>query len=107
MIYSTVRSVVMYAAPVWHRVTEIGRYNNMLARVQRQMVLKVCAAYRTISTEAVEVIAGIPPLDLHVKERVAVRERGGEKAQAAVETLTAWQQRWDDLRDKGQWPKRM
>ena len=107
MIHSTVWSVVMYAAPVWHRVTETGRYNNMLARVQRQMVLKVCAAYRTISTEAAEVVARIPPFDLQVRERVAVREKGGEKAQAAVETLTAWQQRWDDLRNKGQWPKRM
>ena len=65
-IYSTVSSVMMYGAPVWHGVTEIARYRDMTARVQRLMVLKVCAAYRTVSTEAVEVIAGVPPFDLQV-----------------------------------------
>ena len=106
-IYSTVRSVMLYAAPVWHRVMEFRTYNNMAVRVHRKMVLKVCAAYRTTSTEAAEVIAGIPPLDLQTSERVKVSERGGEKAQAAAETLAAWQQRWNDLSEKAQWPKRL
>ena len=105
-IYSSVRSLMMYAAPVWHRVMEIGRYKNMAARVQRQMVLKVCAAYRTVSTEAAEVIAAVPPFDLQVRERMKARERGEEKKEAIAETLVVWQRRWDDLQDKAQWPKR-
>ena len=68
-IYSTVRSFMVYAAPVWHRVvTKIGRYRNVATRVQRQMILKVGATYKTISTEAPEVIAGVPPFDLQVRE---------------------------------------
>ena len=96
---------MMYATPVWHQVTEIGRYKDMVARVQRRMLLKLCAAYRTVSTEAVEVIAGIRPFDLQVRKRANIREREGEKAEAAEvaeETLIAWQRRWDDLRDKAQ-----
>ena len=40
-------------------------------------------------------------------ERATVRERGGEKTLAAEETLVAWQRRWDDLRDKAQWTKKL
>ena len=32
VVYSSVRSVMIYAAPVWYRVMRIGRYKNIPAR---------------------------------------------------------------------------
>lgn len=39
------------------------------------MVIKVTSSYRTISAEAVNVIAGIPPIILLIDERVRIQAR--------------------------------
>lgn len=62
-------SVLLYAAPVWreviHQKTHLGRF----VTLQRRCLLRVASAYRTVSAEAVQVIAGFPPFDLMVAER--------------------------------------
>lgn len=46
----------------------IKRYQK-LQKLQRQMDIRVTSSYRTISTEAVGLIGGFPPIDLQVTER--------------------------------------
>nr|CAH7728272.1 unnamed protein product [Callosobruchus chinensis] len=41
----------------------------MAERMQRRMLLRVACAYRTVSTRALQVIAGGIPIELIVEER--------------------------------------
>ena len=73
----------------------------MLLQVQRRVVLRVCSAYRAVSTEAVLVIAGLIPMYLLVEERTAAHRSAGANRQGLrIETLEEWQRRWDNLRGK-------
>ena len=66
----------------------------------------MCAAYRTVSTEAVGVIADIAPIDLQMEERAATYKKD-KKEKARNATLENWQERWDTLTDVAQWTKRL
>jgi len=47
----------------------IKRVKKELAKVQRRMALRVSMAYCTVSTEAVQMITDISPIELMVQER--------------------------------------
>ena len=60
--------IILYAVPAWK---DYIRSNNQkeLLKIQRMALIKVTKAYRTISYGAVQVIAGIWPLDLEIMIR--------------------------------------
>lgn len=64
-----------YSASIWDGAAEIRKYSNMLKGIQRRMNIKVICAYRTISGEAAEVIAGATPIKLMIQERVRIQKR--------------------------------
>lgn len=68
LLYGVVQSIVLYGAHIWAGATDIQKYKKMLERLQRRALLRVVSGYRTISTEAVQVLAGIPPLNLMILE---------------------------------------
>ncbi|KAJ8960096.1 hypothetical protein NQ314_006111 [Rhamnusium bicolor] len=55
------------------------------------MAIRICCAYRTISTEGV--MAGIPPIELLIQER---REKytGVDSATARTNLMARWQDKW-------------
>ncbi|KAJ8971166.1 hypothetical protein NQ314_000843 [Rhamnusium bicolor] len=84
----------------------------MLEGVQRRMLLRVCSAYRTTSTVALQVITGVIPIDLMVEERRYLYEMGNGqelaiRKAARERTLNLWQRRWELNEEKGQWTKRL
>lgn len=90
---SVVHSQILYAAPVWHTVTQNKKLTRKLAKLQRLTSIRICSAYRTISTEAVGVIAGVPPIEFLILERT--EKYNGEEARVARENvLSRWQQKW-------------
>lgn len=65
-----------------------------------------------MSVEALQVIAGIPPIDLLAKERRIIFEsnQGQTKAVRDATRLSItveWQTRWNELEDKAQWTKKL
>lgn len=69
--------------------------------LQRKLLIAAIRAYGTVSHEAVRVVAGIPPIDLQVEERVkAMRDvrEGGDRAEAKSvrrqEMMERWEERW-------------
>jgi Reverse transcriptase (RNA-dependent DNA polymerase)/Endonuclease-reverse transcriptase len=98
-----VHSVLLYGAPIWGPRLKSEGYLNILRRVQRRAVLRMVAAYRTVSTEALLVVAGVPPLS----ELVGKRRRAFEGSELNVEgerrrMFDAWQEKWDAVR-VGRW----
>lgn len=73
----------------------------IMARCQKRIALRVAAAYRTASGDALSVISGIPPVDLKAMERTEIYEHrrtevsaNGGKAEARRKMLADWQERW-------------
>lgn len=98
---SVVHSQILYAAPVWYTVVANKRVLQKLISLQRKVSIRICSAYRTISTEAVGVIASIPPIELQIVER-RDRYTGVEIRPAKEHTLNSWQLKWDNGR-RGRW----
>lgn len=94
MLASVVHSQILYAAPIWSHRTEKKSVIKSLKRVQRGTSIRIASAYRTISAEAVGVIAGVPPIDLMAQERNA-RYNGEDGSNAREDLLSRWQERWD------------
>uniref|UniRef100_A0AAR5QDL0 Reverse transcriptase domain-containing protein n=1 Tax=Dendroctonus ponderosae TaxID=77166 RepID=A0AAR5QDL0_DENPD len=91
---STVQSVVLYGAKAWQKTL---RYKTLLDRVNRRLAICITAAYRTISTQMAQVLAGLPPLDLMVEERSSIQEDGKASRKLHRSTLTRkWTDRWGD-----------
>ncbi|XP_066253026.1 uncharacterized protein [Euwallacea similis] len=111
LLYGVVQSTLLYAAPVWGGIRKIKKYAHMMLRVQRKALVKVVCAYRTVSYEAVQVLAGIPPIDLLIEERtqlsVLPRVTRADRKAARTATIQKWQDRWTRLEDKGQWTKKL
>lgn len=101
ILASVVHSQLLYGAPAWHTAVDSKRLVQRLSRVQRKVNIRVCSAYRTISAEGVAVIAGIPPIELQVKERVEVYN-GTARNTAREHLIAKWQQKWDSGR-YGRW----
>lgn len=69
--------------------------------MQRRLLIKIISAYRTISTEAAQVISAIEPIDLKIRMKMKVRDdrrRGVSKEESTVnrtrEIVGTW--RWED-----------
>ena len=107
------QSVMLYGAPVWYKVMEIKKYGEMLRKDQRQMLLRVISAYRTVSQSAVNVISAVAPIDLMVTERTRTydrredRNRNKTRIRERSITIATWQRRWLNNQKDAQWTKRL
>lgn len=107
ILHSIFESTVLYAAPVWCSVLRKEKYKRQMLSVQRKFALNVARAYRTVSTEAVMVLAGVIPIDLSTQERS--RTFGADNEAKAMErevTLNEWQQRWNRAAT-GEWTRQL
>lgn len=111
--------IITYGAPGWADLLNLSQ-RGILARTQRQALLRVTRAYRTVSTDALPALAGEIPIDLLIEERAAryfaKRHRdialgnydisGADLRDGTVppesvgsvirtSTLAAWQRQWD------------
>lgn len=112
MLYGVVQSILLYGAPIWCEALKLTKYRNLINSTQRKALLRVTSAYRTVSTVAVQVIAGVPPIHLLAEERVRLykREDGNtERAKNAERetTLKKWNQEWTkgSEKEKSPWTK--
>jgi len=72
-----------------------------LESAQRRALLAVTGAYKTISTKALQVIAGAPPIHLVIEMRINI-ENGTTKQEAEEICLQEWQNLWSNS-EKGRW----
>jgi hypothetical protein len=101
----------LYAAPVWIGAMKFTYYKNMVLSSQRVLALRTCCAYRTTSTDAALVIAGMVPINLLAEERGrlyrASRPIDDETKNIERErTLETWQLTWDSS-TRGRWTNRL
>lgn len=105
VLLSVVHSQLLYAAPIWCEAVVKKTVKRKLLKVQRGLLIRVASAYRTISAEAVGVIAGVPPVDLLACERMKMYG-GMDQQEAKEETMDSWQKRWDSAQH-GRWTHKL
>ena len=107
LLMSVVHSILLYGAEVWAEALEVECHKTKPEAVQRHCVLRIACSYRTVSKEAMLVIAGVMPLRLMAKQRKLVyynKDHMGKVnvAKARDIVLAAWQHDWD-CTVKGRW----
>lgn len=110
LLSSVVSSVMYYAAPVWSCALERAKCRQRLASVQRLSSLRTACAFRTVSDDAIGVIAGKLPVRFAVEERCSLyehRQLSGEEKRAHKDelwrtSLGRWQDEWS-ASTKGRW----
>jgi len=101
-----------YASEIWIKGVRTAKARKVLGSAQRRPLLSITKAYRTASTDALQVVAGRPPLDLEIEMGVLKKQLSkGEITKGDYRTgvegaLDSWQARWDGS-DKGRWTHRI
>lgn len=107
LLASVVGSVMLYGAPIWAEAAQTKFSARRLESVYRLSAIRVTSAFRTISLDAVCVIAGMCPLTLLAKERsrrYLLKDEPKELLRA--DSIRNWQVQWDQSR-KGRWTHRL
>ena len=109
IIATAALSTLLYGCETWHEVLRWGCYRNLLDKTSRRIAIMISSGYRTISTNALFVIAGMMPIDLKVRRRCQVYERGKEhRGEIEKEVFKEWQNRWDKAEgETAGWTRRL
>lgn len=101
LLATVARAKLAYAAPVWGQAMEAASNSRRARGALRTGLLRIVRGYRTISTEAAEVLAAHIPGDLYIKmlaEQYWETRRTGDKVAAKltskVRAMERWQERW-------------
>lgn len=113
LLSGVVQSILLYGAPIWHRVANTKKYGGMMESTQRKMLLKITSAYRTVSYNAATVIAGVTPIKIQILERVRLHKRKNEgteitegiRREEKDTSWTKWQTEWENNLTDAQWTK--
>jgi hypothetical protein len=60
--------IISYGCPVWADAIDKQYIRIGLERIQRLIALRLCYAYKTVSTEALNIICNLMPIDLRLKQ---------------------------------------
>lgn len=97
-------SILLYAAPVWAEATQKASYIAGIRATYRLSALRVASAFRTVSDEAIGVIAAMTPIDIVARELQRIYDAGenASKVDERRRSIEEWQKRWEAT-DKGRW----
>ncbi|CAH2108659.1 unnamed protein product [Euphydryas editha] len=114
LLMSVTTSVLTYGISVWAGTLELQESRRRIAPIYRRSALRVTSAFRTVSEDAVCVIAGMLPIEVLAKERQAIYQRKKSSKLSSEEvgreerqnSIRRWQELWDTT-TKGRWTHRL
>ncbi|KAL4097640.1 hypothetical protein QTP88_022383 [Uroleucon formosanum] len=112
LLMTVAQSQMLYAAPVWAPALRFEKNIRTLLSPQRLMAIRVACAYRTVSTNAINVVASMLPLKQMASERCAIyaaKQNGltpPTKRELREQSIREWQKEWQ-ASDTGTWTKRL
>lgn len=104
LLYKTVYLPrVTYGAITWYpRLKAKNRIKKKLVSAQRRTLLAATGAYKTVSTMALQAVAGAPPINLQIQIKIDM-ENGMSKSEAVDKCIRDWQNSWEAENAKGRW----
>lgn len=110
VMLGVITSTLLYAVPAWGHTLKRKKYKQKIISSQRKGNLRIATAYRTVSADALCVIAGQIPITLLAEERMELFEKKctteKEKKEIRLEIIKKWQEEWDRS-EKGRWTYRL
>ncbi|XP_053686832.1 uncharacterized protein LOC128736381 [Sabethes cyaneus] len=109
LLASVPSSILRYEGQVCIAALRSKQNRVKLNSTFRLMVVRVASAYRTISSEAVCVIAGVIPISIMLVEDndcCGRRNTRGARKLAREKSLSKWQQEWDRA-ENDRWTHRL
>lgn len=111
LLATVVHNKLLYASPIWAGEMVFEHNVRTLEGLQRKIALRTVMAYRTVSTSAILVVAGMVPAHLLAMERQRIhnQKRQGVTVDDILErqiTMGMWQEEWNIL-SKGRWTRRL
>lgn len=112
LIASVVTSILRYGCVAWANALERKRNRVKINSVYRLAAVRVASAYRTISYDAVCVIAGLTPIRLVILEDCRCYESAKQSTTKTLrsehkdKTIQDWQEEWNDS-SSGRWTYRL
>ena len=98
-----VEPMILYEAELWGQALERQWAKAALVKLQRSVLLRICKAYRTVPSDALQIITGIMPMDLKVMMAIEIsivkKEQQGTPFTLANKRVVEkfqekWNQRW-------------
>ena len=77
LVANVVHSKLLYTAPVWVSALDNHDIQKRLSSKQRGAAMRIISTYRTVSTNAVLVLANVPPIDSLAYKRATESAREG------------------------------
>jgi len=111
LLSTVVTSRILYAAPVWADACKIKAYIKDIKSTYRTCAIRVCAAFRTVSEDAIEVLSKLAPIEAmisEIKKLYQVKQDNGNELTEAnrkeerLRTISYWQTKWQNS-EKGRW----
>jgi hypothetical protein len=106
LLSAVVHSRLLYGAAGWADALKQKRSVEILNRVQRRALIRIVSAYRSVSTEALQVITGVLPVDIQAEGRALLRRQCITRDQLKERQLQKWQTRWETT-EKGSWTRQL
>ncbi|XP_058816687.1 uncharacterized protein LOC131679962 [Topomyia yanbarensis] len=108
LLASESSSILRYGGPIWIATLETQRNRVKLSSTFRLMAKRVASAYRTNSSEAVCVIAGMIPIGIILTEDMEDKRKGtrGIRKTRRTGSMAKWQHDWDSS-EKGRWTRKL
>ena len=114
LLSSVVTSVLTYGIPIWADVLRTQDLRRKIASEYRLSALRVASAFRTVSEDAVCIIAGMLSIEVLSEERRALYQQKGAtipkpeelRKQERRNSIQRWQILWDNT-TKGRWTYRL
>lgn len=102
---TAVTSALLYGCQSWYEFVSQEEVWSKLASGSRGVLLRVCRGYRTMSTAAAEILAGVPPIRLRAEELMQ-RFRGLGAADARRRRDEQWMDQWR-VNQEAKWTHRL
>lgn len=67
LLMSTSQCILRYAIPVWVDTLTVTSYRNLIEKTYRRAKLRTIQEYRTLSKEAIDVLAGTLPITIELR----------------------------------------
>lgn len=101
---SVILSTVTYGTAAWYPLVKTKAEKALPESISRRVALRTSGAPWTISTAALEVLSGHPPMSLRLEESLRIGE--GRPSDRRREAMERWQQGWEAT-DKAAWTRRL
>ena len=113
LLARVITSTLLYGAQIWAEALKLQHNRRTMQSVHRLTAIRVTSAYRTVSSDAVCVIAGMKPIDVAADEakRMFEAKRNGATTREArnreeTASMQVWQERWN-ASQKGRWTHKL